>query len=182
MILEMHDPPFMVNNNADGDLTHGWVPATGSKPFHAPSGGPSIRFEGGHYYVITGGYTVMLCRSTDLGATDPWNCTVMVKPTGHGGAAGPYDGAVAPYVNFAKDAARKDFAVMQKNVSAWDWDRNDADVCCTGGSSPSFIVWGASSQGGKDDLPPGSPSCTNAIGRANMTLVAMLQAFFPSRA
>ena len=180
MILEMHDPPFMVNNNADGDLTHGWVPATGGKPFPAPSGGPSIRFEGGHYYVITGGRTVMLCRSADLGATDPWNCTVMVKPTGHGGAAGPGDGAVAPYVGFAKDAARKDFAVMQKNVSAWDWNSNDADVCCTGDSSPSFIVWGASTQGGKSGLPPGSPSCTNAIGRANMTLAAMLQAFFPS--
>ena len=62
----------MVNNNADGDLSHGWAPATGSTPPHASSGGPSIRHEEGYYYVITGGTTVMLCRSTDLGHTDPW--------------------------------------------------------------------------------------------------------------
>ena len=177
MILEPYT--FMVNNNADGDLTRGWVPATGSKEPHSPGGGPSIRWEGGHYYVITGGRTVMLCRSADLGASDPWDCTVMVKPTGRGGATGPGDGAIAPYVGFAKDAARKDFAVMENDVSAWDWNSNDADVCCTGGSSPSFVVWGASTQGSRSKLPPGSPSCTNALGRSNMTLAAMLQAFFP---
>lgn len=66
MILESF--MFKVNNNADGDLSHGWVDASGSKPPHAPSGGPSIRHEGGYYYVITGGTTVMLCRSKDLGA------------------------------------------------------------------------------------------------------------------
>lgn len=71
MILE----PFMfkVNNNADGNLSYGWVDATGSKPPHAPSGGPSIRHEGGYYYVITGGRTVMLCRSKDLGT---WICRI----------------------------------------------------------------------------------------------------------
>ena len=46
------------------------------------------------------------------GASDPWNCTIMVKPTGKGGAPGPGDGAVSPYAGFAKDAKRKDFAVM----------------------------------------------------------------------
>jgi hypothetical protein len=61
MILEPFT--FMVNNNADGNLSYGWIPATGSKAPHAPGGGPSIRYEGGHYYVITGGTTVMLCRS-----------------------------------------------------------------------------------------------------------------------
>jgi hypothetical protein len=176
MILE----PFMfkVNNNADGDLSHGWVDATGSKPPHAPSGGPSIRHEGGHYYVITGGSTVMLCRSADLGVADPWDCTTMIKPTGRGGAAGPGDGAVSPFAGFAKDAARKDFPVMSKDVPAWDWNSNDADVCCSGGSSPSYIVWGASTQGAKSRLPAGSPSCVNAIGVANMTLPEQLQAFF----
>ena len=36
----------------------------------APGGGPSIRWEGGRYYVITGGRTVQLCRSKDLGERD----------------------------------------------------------------------------------------------------------------
>ena len=60
--------------------------------------------------------------------TDEWKCTVMVNPTERGGAPGPGDGAVAPYVGFAHDAVRKDFPVMQKNLSAWDWNSNDADV------------------------------------------------------
>ena len=47
-----------------------------------------------------------------------------------------------------------------------------------GGTSPAYVIWGASTQGGKSHLPPGSPSCTNAIGMANMTLEAMLGAFF----
>ena len=34
------------------------------------------------------------------------------------------------------------------------------------------------SQGGKSQLPPGSPSSTNAIGRRNSTLAELLQAFF----
>jgi len=38
----------------------------------------------------------------------------MVKPTGKGGAHGPGDGAVAPFVGFHKDAARKDFTVMEQ--------------------------------------------------------------------
>eukprot|EP01043_Picozoa_sp_COSAG02_P084162 COSAG02_NODE_22042_length_765_cov_1.531532_1_plen_238_part_01 len=81
MILEPFT--FLLNNNADGDLTHGWTAATGSKSPHAPGGGPSIRFEDGHYFVITGGQTVMLCRSKDLGASDPWNCQTMIAPPFH---------------------------------------------------------------------------------------------------
>ena len=46
------------------------------------------------------------------GASDPWNCTIMVNPTGKGGAPGPGDGAVSPFAGFAKDAKRKDFPVM----------------------------------------------------------------------
>ena len=42
------------------------------------------------------------------------------------------DGAVAPFAGFASDAVRKDFPVMEKDVPAWDWNSNDADVCCTG--------------------------------------------------
>ena len=88
------------------------------------------------------------------------------------------DSQIAPYVGFAKDAARKNFSVLQHDPAGWDWNSNDADVCCTGGSTPAFIIWGASTQGGKSHLPPGSPSSTNAIGRRNSTLAELLQAFF----
>ena len=77
MILEPFN--FMVNNNEDGNLSYGWSEATGSKAPHVSAGGPSIRHEGGKYYVITGGTTVMLCRSKDLGVSDPWNCVSICK-------------------------------------------------------------------------------------------------------
>ena len=35
---------------------------------------------------------------------------------------------------------------------AGTWNSNDADVCCTGGSTPAFIIWGASTAGGKSHL------------------------------
>ena len=50
MILESN--AFLINNNADGDLTTGWAPATGSKHPPASGGGPSIRFEDGHYFTM----------------------------------------------------------------------------------------------------------------------------------
>ena len=49
MILEPFT--FMLNNNADGNLSHGWFnppPNTTTAPHGAPSGGPSIRFEQGY--------------------------------------------------------------------------------------------------------------------------------------
>ena len=169
---------FLVNNNADGDLSHGWISANQPKFRAAPGGGPSIRFEGGRYYVITGGRQVMLCRSKDLGLKDPWQCRLMVSPTGRGGALGPGDGAIAPFAGFAKDAHRKGFDVMSQHLDEWDWNSNDADVCCSGGSVGAFVIWGASTQGGASKLPPGSPSFTNAIGYRNSTLADLLCSFF----
>ena len=82
MIIEQFDHKnqnmFLVNNNQDGNLSHGWVVGNGSNwksnaavgqwDNAAPGGGPSIRWEGSRYYVITGGREVQLCRSRDLGA------------------------------------------------------------------------------------------------------------------
>ena len=59
-----------------------------------------------------------------------------------------------------------------------DWNSNDADVCCSGGSVGAFLIWGASTQGGRSKLPSGSPSCTNAVGFMNSTLRELLEAFF----
>eukprot|EP01052_Picozoa_sp_SAG31_P034399 SAG31_NODE_4015_length_3662_cov_4.196464_3_plen_157_part_00 len=155
--------------------------------------------------MITGGRQVFLCRSKDLGLTDPWVCKLMVAPTGRGGtSSGPGDGAIAPYAGFAKDARRKDFDVMAKKLDGWygrchlecadehhsyltrdctlpssrDWNSNDADVCCSGGSVGAFLIWGASTQGGRSNLPAGVPSFTNALGFRNDTLEGLLAAFF----
>ena len=58
----------------------------------------------------------------------------MVSPTGRGGARGPGDGAIAPYAGFAKDAARKDFGVMSKNIGEW------GAQACAGPPALSFAV------------------------------------------
>ena len=63
------------------------------------------------------------------GLKDKWQCKLMVSPTGRGGARGPGDGAIAPYAGFAKDAARKDFGVMSKNIGEW------GAQACTGPSA-----------------------------------------------
>lgn len=113
------------------------------------------------------------------GLKDKWQCKLMILPTGRGGSgSGPGDGAIAPYVGFAKDAKRKEFDVLAAHLDEWDWNSNDADVCCLGGSVGAFIIWGASTQGGASKLPPGVPGMTNAIGFRNSTLQELLEAFF----
>eukprot|EP01062_Namystynia_karyoxenos_P003265 TRINITY_DN1115_c0_g1_i1.p2 TRINITY_DN1115_c0_g1~~TRINITY_DN1115_c0_g1_i1.p2 ORF type:complete len:358 (+),score=94.89 TRINITY_DN1115_c0_g1_i1:63-1076(+) len=167
MILEPF--MFMLNNNADGDLTHGWFPAPNATGPHAATGGPSIRFENGYYYVITGGHTVYLARSRDLRNWEP--PVVMVQPS-------PADAAVAPYVGFPEDASRKDFDPMHANWKDWDWNSNDADVCCHGVSEGgSWLIWGAGTQGAKPH-PPVTVDCTNVVGFANVTLPRLLESFF----
>jgi hypothetical protein len=69
MILEPFS--FMLLDAPGGDLSTGWFPAPNATAPSAPSGGPSIRFEGGYYYVITGGHKVYLARSRDLRAWEP---------------------------------------------------------------------------------------------------------------
>lgn len=168
MILE--DLSFLLNNNEDGDLTHGWFSANVSKPTHAPGGGPSIRWENYYYYVISGGNTVSLTRSKDL---KNWEGPkLMIHPT----AA---DANIAPYAGFPAQASHKGFDSMQGHPEAWDFNSNDGDVCCHGGSQGAWLVWGASTQG-KKPKPPAKHGCTNAIGYApNMTLAQLLESFFP---
>ena len=65
----------------------------------------------------------------------------------------------------------------------WDFDSNDADVCCEswGGAREvkrSYVVWGISSQG---QPPTGNLSGTTSyqgLGEADMPLGALLQSYF----
>ena len=73
---------------------------------------------------------------------------------------------------------RENFANRQ-----WDFDSNDADVCCEswGGAREvkrSYVVWGISSQG---QPPTGNLSGTTSyqgLGEADMPLGALLQSYF----
>lgn len=172
MILE----PFMflLNNNADGDLTHGWFPAHGTTSPTCHAGGPSIRHENGYYYVVTGGDKVYLTRSKDLSQWD--HCVVMISPT----AA---DATAAELADFPEQKSRKGFDTMENHSELWDWNSNDGDVCCSGVSAAesggSWLIWGASTQGASPK-PPAKHGSTNAVGFvANVTLAQLLASFFP---
>lgn len=159
---------FMLNNNVDGNLSHGWFSVRSKAP-DADSGGPSLRFEDGFYYVITGGHKVYVVRSKDLQTWEP--AAVMISPS----AA---DAQAAPLANFPAEAHRKGFDTMS-DPADWDWNSNDADVCCHGvdPSVGSWLIWGASTQG-RAPKPPATHAQTNVVGFANVTLAELLSSFF----
>ena len=94
---------------------------------------------------------------------------------------------IAPYNGFGKSAARKGFGEMAApaNWPKWGYDNNDGDVCCAdqaaaakaghGHSPHGWVVWGASTQGAQCGL---KHCATNAIGRFNTSLEAMMSSFF----
>ena len=59
---------WAVNNNADGDLSHGWVTLPSSKAHGGSEACPSVRYlpSDGYYYTVSGGNTIPLMRSKDL--------------------------------------------------------------------------------------------------------------------
>eukprot|EP01013_Petalomonas_cantuscygni_P023302 TRINITY_DN44719_c0_g1_i1.p1 TRINITY_DN44719_c0_g1~~TRINITY_DN44719_c0_g1_i1.p1 ORF type:complete len:429 (-),score=41.40 TRINITY_DN44719_c0_g1_i1:113-1399(-) len=197
MILEPFT--FLVADAADGNLsaTGAWRRVSSTNP-PAPPGGPSIRWIAaehadateeaaestslgatGHYYVITGGHHVHLCRSADLSVWD--GCVEFVSPT-------PGDAVAATrFAGFTRaEQERKGFyPAMMEHWDAWDWNSNDADVCCAevighgAAANGSYVVWGASTQG-KTPLPPVLPntSSTNVIGWSPFPLGEMLSRVF----
>jgi hypothetical protein len=136
-------PGFRINNAADGNLTKGWVVAPGSSK--GPCGGPSVRWtidpqnsSRSYYYRITGGHHVQLARSRDL--RPPWQSVTMIVPT-------PEDANVAPFAGFPSSYERKGFQVNHEHWEDWDFNSNDADVCCMDPAvNGSYLVWGASTQ------------------------------------
>lgn len=168
----------IINATADGNLTKGWTTVPGSKK--GPCGGPSTRWtydpqnkSAGYYYRITGGHHVMLARSRDL--RDPWQSVTMIQPT-------QPDATVAPFAGFPRTYKSKGFELNIQHWTAWDRNSNDADVCCMDPSwvNGSYVIWGASTQGGAPDPPvPRNQSQTNVVGTSPQPLAELLDAFFP---
>jgi hypothetical protein len=174
------------NNNADGNLTHGWVTRnfTAKNGAH-PEGCPSIRYlpSDGYYYVISGGNRIPLQRSRDLvtwetasGASTPF---IIASASDTKTASGVMSSAHSNLVH--GHAYEHSF----ENRSEWDKDANDADMCCEswGGASPekggptgSFVLWGCDGQdaSGWHKGPEGF-AC---IGTSNVTLEVLLQSYF----
>lgn len=185
MILEITDR-FMVNNAKDGDLTKGWEVIKGAiNP--RENGGPSIRYSelDGFYYAILGGHTVDLYRTTDFKtwASAPKTNTPWIESS----AA---DAQISNIAGFNSDVAKtRKFApdmAGPSNYSRWDWNSNDADVCCMTknkssvyATSKSWVLWGAGTQG-KAPKPPLTRAnhCANVVAAANMSLPELLAAHF----
>ena len=175
-VMSNECPGFRILDAPDGNLTTGWVVPDGTEK--GPCGGPSVRWapepgnsSRGYYYRITGGHTVALARSRDL--RDPWQSVEMISPT-------PQDANVSRFLGFADRASRLGFQLNHDHWTAWDRNSNDADVCCMDPTvNGSFLVWGASTQGGKPDPPvPHNQSCVNAVGTSALKLPELLDAFF----
>ena len=166
MILEPFS--FLLIDAPDGNLTRGWFSANSTPP-HTSSGGPSIRFADGYYYVLTGGHNVDVFRSRDLRQWQPGS-RPLIAPT----AA---DATVSPLGGFPANAARMGFGPMEGHPEAWDWNSNDGDVCCSGSANGSWLVWGASTQGRKP-TPPVTHGCANVVGHSALPLAELLAAYF----
>ena len=175
--------PWIVNNNANGDLTQGWS----SLPAAAAAGGvsacPSVRYlpSDGFYYTVSGGHTVALQRSRDLLT---WEASKTAAPFLQSSPADVRT-ASAVMASAADNLRRSSANLSFPNRSAWDRDSNDADLCCEswGGASPehggpagSYVAWGADGQGSTrwTDGPEGFA----VIATANVTLEKLLQSYF----
>lgn len=177
---------WAVNNNANGDLTQGWITLSSEQAHGGSLACPSVRYlpSDGYYYTVSGGSNIILQRSKDL---LNWEKSL--------GSSAPFIRPSASDVQVATDI----MATAAENLcngyadlsipywSKWDRDSNDADLCCEswGGASPekggpaiSYVLWGSDGQGasGWKNGPEGVAS----MGTANMTLEALLQSYFPS--
>ena len=65
-----------------------------------------------------------------------------------------------------------------ENTMLWDWNSNDADVCCITkdaasiySTNNSFVIWGADTQGGTPE-PPNTKAnhCCNIVATSAMSL------------
>jgi hypothetical protein len=176
---------WAVNDNEDGDLSHGWT----TLPASAAGGGvlacPSVRFlpSDGYYYTVSGGSIIPLMRSKDLLVWEEANCT----------ASAPFIQSASGDIRVASSVMHSASANLARGManlsfphrSLWDKDANDADLCCEswGGASPekggpsiSYVLWGADGQGSSGWV--GGPEGFAAIGTANVTLEKLLQSYF----
>lgn len=169
MILESFI--FMAVDAPHGNLTGSpWFRLQSVDP-PAPSGGPSIRFSDGYYYIITGGHTVELFRTSDFKSWENSVHNSFIKPT-------PDDATESPYCDFPDTAETKGFGPMKHHYRLWDWFSNDGDVCCIDPAvNGSWVVWGASTQG-RTPTPPVKVGTSNAIGYSPLPLPKLLAKYF----
>ena len=196
MLLECF--AWAITNGTDGNLTTGWTLVRDSRaPPGAPCGGPATYYSptDGHYYMLSGGNTVHLYRSTDLANWTEGSPSPFLAPDEADAAVAPFSGfpdaaqtVGSPpnaFVGIPEPFPRRPFNPywMGANWTAWVRNSNDADVCCMHRdvANASYVIWGASTQGRAPALPlTGTDAGTNAIAVAQVPLDALLASYFPA--
>eukprot|EP00040_Diaphanoeca_grandis_P030663 m.181823 g.181823 ORF g.181823 m.181823 type:complete len:381 (+) comp32081_c1_seq3:65-1207(+) len=174
-VMMMEPFTFAISNGTGGDLSKGWQIINSTSP-KAASGGPSIRWNpmDGMYYVLTGGHTVLLVRTRDFHTWDYSLHQPFIHPT----AA---DANVAPFAGFPGVEEQREFPPMHDDYTRWDWNSNDADLCCftENVENVSYVIWGAGTQGARPHPPLTKANhCTNVVGVANISLGQLLMNHF----
>ena len=137
----MLEPFVFAVHGVGSDLSTGWKVITSTTVPDAPSGGPSIRYNpvDRRHYVITGGRMVYLVRTRDF---ETWESSPNAPFIMHTEA----DAKVSPFAGFPAVQEARGFGPMAgNNWSRWDWNSNDAYVCCMTPSAPkdqAWVVWG----------------------------------------
>lgn len=177
---------FFINNDAGGDLRAGWSRVDTANASAVPDACqcPSIKYFDGFYYVLAGGHAIWLLRSQDL---REWSFPAAGRrPIISHSAA---DGVVSTFAGAAANVAASDVfyraqgknttSEMLENLWAWDFNSNDADMCCEDGvSMRAFINFGASAQTAKPLDGLTGPDAVQVVASANVTLDAMLRELF----
>jgi hypothetical protein len=121
---------------------------------------------------------VELVRTRDFKTWEHSPNAPFIKPT-------PKDGTVSPFAGFPAVASARGFDPMAADTSRWDWNSNDADVCCmnaAAGTNQSWVIWGAGTQG-KAPKPPLTRAnhCANVVAVANVSLPQLLADHFKQK-
>ena len=126
------------------------------------------------YYILEGGHTIELIRTRDFKTWERSPHAPFIAPS-------PADGLVAPFNGFPAVAAARGFGPMATpNTDRWDWNSNDADVCCMDmDAERSYVVWGAGTQGHAPKPPLTKANhCTNVVVISNVSLPQLLTSHF----
>ena len=134
---------WAINNNEDGDLTTGWEVVQGTRPPPgAPSGGPMMLYNGfdQFYYILTGGHTVHLYRSTDFFNWTESTPSPFISPDEGDAAVSPFSDFPARalfrgtpsnlHVGVPEPGPQRPFNPwwMGQNFTAWVKNSNDGDM------------------------------------------------------
>ena len=165
MISDSDTLRWAVNNNADGDLTHGWITLNSSRASGGSDACPSVAYlpSDGFYYTTSGGGRIRLQRSRDLVVSTASKLSHCPLSAFHLSDAGrcrrqhwesppaslahaspfvqpsPGDTVTADWLlSSAAENLRKGHADLSFPFrTKWDHDSSDSDFCCAdSGASP----------------------------------------------